>query len=134
MTVTAVIVIVVILAIGGFVLLSNNNPPANNTTQTPVTAPTPTPTPTPAPTGTSSKADISIDNMSFPAVTTINKGQTVLWTNNDSIQHTVTFNTISVDSGTLNPGDTFSHQFNDVGTFVYHCKFHSNMVATIVVQ
>jgi plastocyanin len=28
------------------------------------------------------------------------------------------------DSGALNPGDTFSHTFNEEGTFNYHCRFH----------
>lgn len=28
------------------------------------------------------------------------------------------------DSGTLNPGDTFSHIFNEEGTFNYQCRFH----------
>jgi plastocyanin len=59
----------------------------------------------------------------------------VTWTNNDTAAHTITADDGSFDSGNLNPGDTFTHTFaTAAGTVAYHCNYHPNMVATIVVQ
>ncbi len=71
---------------------------------------------------------------------TINAGDTVTWTNNSTvasgIPHTSTSDTGVWDSGTLNPGQSFSHTFAAAGTFPYHCDFHQNigMVGTITVN
>jgi plastocyanin len=29
---------------------------------------------------------------------------------------------------------TFSHVFNTVGTFNYHCKYHSSMTGSVIVK
>ena len=77
---------------------------------------------------------VSIVNMSFqPASLTINVGQTVTWTNNDTMAHTVTSDTGVWNSGTLNPGASFSFTFTTPGTYTYHCAFHGSMTGTIVV-
>ena len=77
---------------------------------------------------------VSIVNMSFqPASLTINVGQTVTWTNNDTMAHTVTSDTGVWNSGTLNPGGSFSFTFTTPGTYTYHCAFHGSMTGTIVV-
>ena len=72
-----------------------------------------------------------------PATLTITVGDTVTWTNQTSdTPHTTTANGGAWDSGTLNPGQTFSHTFTTPGTFAYHCQFHQSlgMVGTIVVK
>jgi plastocyanin len=62
-------------------------------------------------------------------------GGTVTWTNNDTVPHTATAEDRAVlQSGTLNPGDSFSQTFAEPGTFDYFCEFHANMKGTIVVQ
>lgn len=68
-----------------------------------------------------------------PATVTIAVGDTVTWTNNGASAHTSTGG--SWDSGTMNPGNTFSHTFTAAGTFPYHCEFHQSigMVGTIIV-
>jgi plastocyanin len=38
------------------------------------------------------------------------------------------------DSGTIQPGGTFSFKFTSAGTFAYHCNIHPYMMATITVQ
>ncbi len=77
----------------------------------------------------------SIQGFAFnPQVMNINQGTTVTWTNLDSTAHTSTSDAGSAeqwDSGGLAQGDTFSHTFNRVGTFTYHCNIHSSMTATI---
>lgn len=126
-------ILIIIILIAGVAILSNNaakQQTPNNTS----TTPTPTPVTTPNTTGTSAKVDVSIDNMSFPAVTTINNGQTVIWTNNDNTSHTVTFDDGSVNSGTIAPRGSFTHTFSTAGSFSYHCNFHPTMVGTIVVK
>ncbi len=78
---------------------------------------------------------IYIQNFAFiPAAMNINLGGTVTWTNNDTAAYTVTSDAGSeLDSGTLNPGQQYSHTFNIPGTFRYHSNFHSNVNGTIYV-
>ena len=64
---------------------------------------------------------------------------TVKWTNNDSVDHTVTSTDVpsgatSFDSGPINPGDTFTKTFTVPGTYHYHCSLHSWMNGTIIVE
>jgi plastocyanin len=107
------------------------------TTPMPPTTPTEmiTSTATSTATVTSVPVAIEIKNFAFnPSTITIPKGTTVIWTQNDSVPHTVTTSVgKGFDSGTLNPGDTFSWTFNDVGTFSYGCSIHPNMMGTIIV-
>ena len=87
--------------------------------------------------GPASAATTNVSEVDFdfvPATVTINVGDTVLWTNNANDVHTTTSDTGIWDSGTMNPGATFSHIFNSAGTFAYHCAIHSFMHGTIVVQ
>jgi plastocyanin len=57
---------------------------------------------------------------------------TVVWTNNDNVMHTVVANDNSY-SGTLNPGDTFAHTFTAAGVYDYHCSIHSFMTGSVTV-
>jgi len=87
--------------------------------------------------GPASAATTGVSEVDFdfvPATVTIGVGDTVLWTNNSSDVHTSTGG--SWDSGTMNPGATFSHTFSSAGTFPYHCTFHQSlgMVGTVIVQ
>lgn len=81
----------------------------------------------------SGSKSIAISNFAFSPITlTINKGETVVWTNQDSAPHTVTSNSGSeLSSATLNNRQTYSHAFNEVGTYDYHCNFHTAMKANI---
>jgi plastocyanin len=72
--------------------------------------------------------------MSFPLTTTVAKGTKVSWNNADGTAHTVTSDdNTSFNSGNLASGATFSYTANTVGTFPYHCNYHSNMKGTLVV-
>jgi hypothetical protein len=51
--------------------------------------------------------------------------------NTGRASHTVTSDSGAFDSGTLGNGGSFSFTFNDVGSFAYHCAFHSGMSATV---
>ncbi len=78
-----------------------------------------------------------------PAPQEIKVGQKVVWTNNDSVQHTITSGTVgSPDSGKefdsgltklLSKGDTFEHTFAAAGEFPYYCQLHPAMSGSVVV-
>src|ERR671936_3082773 len=70
-------------------------------------------------------ATVDMSSFSFKAPEThILPGQTVLWTNSDPVQHTVTADDSSVDSGLVDPGGTFSMSFDAPGVYQYYCQPH----------
>jgi plastocyanin len=73
------------------------------------------------------------DGFFSPASLTVAVGDTVTWTNADDSPHTVTASGGAFDSGNLDGGQTFSHTFEEAGTFTYVCLYHDEMVATITV-
>jgi plastocyanin len=80
--------------------------------------------------------DISIIDFDFvPDSKSIQRGDSVRWTNDGAVQHTSTSDVAIWDSGTLNPGQSFIFEFTTTGSFPYSCTFHpSTMTATILVQ
>ena len=83
---------------------------------------------------TSSQVSVSISNFTFvPASEVVKTGTVVVWTNNDSVVHTVNGGSI-FSSAVLQPGDTFSFTFNQPGTFNYTCSIHPSMKGRIIVQ
>jgi amicyanin len=88
------------------------------------------PTSAPAPATT---ADIGIVDFKFtPAALTVKVGTTVLWTNKDTIAHTVNF-TGGVNSSLLNQNDRFTHTFTAPGTYDYICSIHPFMHGSVTV-
>jgi LPXTG-motif cell wall-anchored protein len=59
-----------------------------------------------------------------PKTLTVQAGDTVIWTNQSGLAHTVTADDGSFDSGSVQPGQTFSRTFSTAGTVAYHCSFH----------
>ncbi len=133
-----IIVLVVILA-GGiyFVSRSGSNTTADNQNSNPLPG---------SNSGSQSGSDtdsetsrtynIEISGFAFnPDTLTINQGDTVVWTNKDSVTHTVTSDSGSeIKSSGLSNGETYSHVFNTAGTFDYHCGPHPSMQAEIAVK
>ena len=92
--------------------------------------------------------DIQIKGFAFSQnALAIKIGDSVTWTNADSASHTITSDSGNeLSSGTLagsgsggyyssqSAGGSYSHTFNQAGTFAYHCGFHSSMKATIIVE
>lgn len=80
--------------------------------------------------------NIDIKGFAFtPSSLNIKVGDTITWKNGDSASHTVTSDSGSeLNSAILNTGQSYSHIFNTVGTYKYHCSFHSSMHGTIIVQ
>ncbi len=61
----------------------------------------------------------------------IGVNNTVKWTNNDNMAHTVTATDGSFDSGKMNPGATFVYTFTKPGTYQYTCSYHNWMHGTV---
>jgi plastocyanin len=99
------------------------------------------------------------DNLTFePRITMIEPGETVTWTNESDIDHTVTayedeipdeaayFASGDLESertardrvteGLIAPGENYEHTFNQLGTYGYFCIPHegSGMVGTVRVK
>ena len=67
-----------------------------------------------------------------PVTATVAAGTTVTWTNEDNFTHNVRIGDAVV--GEAEPGGTVTHEFAEVGTFVYDCSLHPNdMTGTVVV-
>lgn len=99
-------------------------------TTTTTAAPSTTTTMAEAPTETS----VSIANFSFdPGQITVEAGTKVTWTNDDSVPHTVTADDGSFESGTLQPGASYSHTFESAATVAFHCDIHPSMTGTVEV-
>src|SRR5215212_2581479 len=78
---------------------------------------------------------VSIKNFAFdPPNATVAPGTTVTWVNNDQVPHTATANDGAFDSGTLQPGQSYSFAFDKPGTYAYHCNIHPYMTATVTVS
>src|SRR5215203_5307103 len=78
---------------------------------------------------------VSIEDFFFsPANMTVAPGTTVMWVNNGQAPHTSTADDGAWDSGTLQPGESFSFTFDQAGTYTYHCSIHPDMTGTITVS
>lgn len=85
--------------------------------------------------GGAAGAQVVMKNLAFdPATVTIKVGESVIWTNQDSANHTVVADNGEFKSADLANGATFSFTFEKAGTYPYHCSIHPSMKATVVVQ
>lgn len=79
-------------------------------------------------------AEVSVVDFAFePGTIEVPAGTEVVWTNNGERPHTVTADDGLFDSGRLDPGEQFAFTFDTPGAYAYHCGFHPDMQATIVV-
>jgi len=132
-------VVVLVVLVAGFFLfgqsddkLDSNVPDVSNTLEDNV----PEPEVPGVEVSESKTIEISIMDYSFNlAELTINVGDTVIWTNKDSVKHTVTSDSgDELGSELLSKDKSYSHTFNSKGEFGYHCTPHSYMKGKIVVK
>ena len=142
------------LILGGFaVALAQDATPATDTQGTPCPSPAASPeaspmaSPVASPEGTPIAADgcpartagaATVDIRDFaynPNPVTVPAGVEVTWTNQDTVPHTATGQDRDVlQSGTIDPGASYSQAFDATGSYEYFCEFHPNMKATLVVE
>jgi plastocyanin len=78
---------------------------------------------------------ITIENIKYePKEIKIKKGETVVWTNSDDRDHTVTADDGSFASKKIASRDTFERKFSKAGKYKYHCDYHPRMKAVVVVE
>jgi plastocyanin len=68
-----------------------------------------------------------------PASMTVAPGAHVIWTNTDTVPHSVTAADDRFDSGPVLPGKSFEWIAGGSGAVNYHCIFHPSMTATLTV-
>lgn len=84
--------------------------------------------------GMGGSGDVVIVDFAFqPGSIAVPTGTMVTWRNTGATPHTATAFNGAFDSGTLNPGGSFSETFSDAGVYMYHCQIHPNMVGTVQV-
>ncbi len=64
----------------------------------------------------------------------IGVNNTVVWKNEDSTWHTAHSNIPEFDSRIVDPGQSFTYQFNRPGKYPYHCDPHPWMTGIITVK
>jgi len=77
---------------------------------------------------------VSIKGFKFvPSEITVNVGDTIVWTNDESATHTVESADGIITSDELFKGDSFSMTFSKPGTHAYICGIHPSMKGTVIV-
>jgi amicyanin len=122
------IVVVVVVVIGALLVISMSDKSS-------------TPTTTTAAVDTSSAVATTTVNISdymfSPMVIKVKVGQTVTWTNKDSVHHSVTADTLTADAPNgplIGQNQTYSFTFKKAGTYSFHCTPHPYMHGTVVVS
>jgi plastocyanin len=89
-----------------------------------------------APAAKSGGGQVTMKDIKFnPSTVNVKVGDTVTWTNDDSVGHDVTSDTFkSGGAGGIGGGQTFEHKFAKAGTFKYECTVHPGMTGTVVVK
>jgi len=76
----------------------------------------------------------------LPSEVSVGVGETITWSNDGSVLHTVTSGNSEdgsdglFDSSIILGGDTFSHTFTEAGQYNYFCSIHPWMTGTIIVN
>ena len=92
------------------------------------------------PSGTSVPGCEDADKCFIPSKVSINAGDTISWTNDDTAVHTTTGGSISTgttgtfDSGLIQSGVMYEYTFDSAGTFDYFCVVHPWMSGSISVN
>ena len=79
---------------------------------------------------------VSIQNFAFtPSTIAARAGDVIVFTNNDTVPHTVTQSTTSgvgFRSDPIAPGTTYTLTIDEPGTYEFFCEFHPAMTGTII--
>jgi plastocyanin len=87
------------------------------------------------PAGAETRAEIKLF-MFKPATLDVKAGTTIVWTNQDAIEHSVTAGTPGMPSSAFDSdffvqGQSFSFAFTQPGTYDYFCKRHDSMTGKV---
>ena len=126
-------VIVAALIVVGGVVIAGGNKKSSNTTDMDTASSAPA---ADAVKATATNAVTISDYKYGPEAVTVKVGDTVTWTNMDSVRHNVVADK-KADGAPIGElfarGETYSFKFTKAGTFKYHCEPHPYMHGTVVV-
>jgi plastocyanin len=90
----------------------------------------------PAPSASGGGGSVTMKDIKFnPSTVNVKVGDTVTWTNDDSVGHDVTGDGFkSGSAGDIQGGGTYKHKFAKAGTFKYRCTVHPGMEGEVVVK
>ncbi len=79
------------------------------------------------------------DRCYVPSIIVIDSGSQVTWVNEDSAFHSVTSGSYDepselFDSGHLDPFESYTLDFNEIGTYDYFCTLHPWMKGQVIVE
>jgi plastocyanin len=92
--------------------------------------------------------DMARTNSFLPATLTVPRGAKVIWKNRDHEVHSTVLEqslpfplgdtagpsaAVDWDSGDMVAGAMYEYTFHEAGTYLYVCRYHDEMVGTIVV-
>lgn len=136
----AAVVVIVLAVLAGYLLFSPGEieQPVQGQGEEPVSQPSDSSEqPTETESGRQAQTHVvRIEGFAFISQTlNVGVGDTVIWTNRDSARHTVTSDFGNeLGSKLLGGGESYSHTFNEVGVFDYHCSSHPYMEGKVVVR
>lgn len=123
--------VIVVLGLGFYFLRGRGS------YKTVTTVPTSTSTPSASGLPAVGGSKITIQNFQFsPSSLTVKAGDTVTFTNMDSVAHTI----VSDDGTTFDTGSLAQGQSNSftaptkLGTYAFHCSIHPTMTGTLIVK
>ena len=88
-----------------------------------------------APSALAATKNVALARSGFvPASVTIDVGDTITWTNNDTVNRSVVFDSGLFSSGILTPGQSFAHTFTQNGTLRYRDGTRTRIRGTVVVR
>lgn len=130
------VAVVLIVAIGAVIASGGKKSPSTGTTPT---SNSPAATNNTKDSGTAVAATaVTIQNYMFgPMAIKVKVGDTVTWTNQDGVRHSVVADNTSADAPNgplIAKGETYSFTFKKAGTFTYHCMPHPYMHGTVIVE
>lgn len=121
--IAGIVIVVIVAVLGVYYLVSYGSAPSSGNEQQQAKAPI----------GNDKSVDIS--GFAFnPSFLEINVGDRVVWTNSDSVLHTVAANNGEFSSGSLRKGDAYAFVFSKAGAYKYYCGVHPSMEGTIIVR
>ena len=130
-------IVLVILIIGGIALAMNGGSDNKTTSSTATPSTSSSSNQTASNSEATAVMDVTIENYKFsPMSIKVKIGDTVTWTNNDSVHHSVIADTTSSDAPNgplIGKGETYKFTFKKAGTYTYHCGPHPYMHGTVVV-
>ena len=125
------------LALGGALAAGcgSSSSSSSNTSSAPAAAPPATSSAAAAPAAAAGTVAVSMKNIQFvPKSVTAKVGQTVKWTNDDSVDHNVTATSgATFKSSNFGQGGTYVQKLTKAGTIKYVCTIHPGMSGTLVV-